>query len=285
MLKEKIITKISTNKLTFQPGGVSFDVTVINNSDDFATFQVELLADVAKPDSNSNWYMISPEVCTKKPPGDSTKFSVFISRVPRQGFVGLMTLTVRVFSLELPASEESRQVIRLVIPGEGVPAPQLDLPNKEFNRFPGERFQIPVSIESFNQRSSKVTLRFLGLDSSWLDYGSTRDLKLVPGAKVKEVFECQIPSQLAQAESKSYPFTIEAIALDAPSVRVDGILNLLPQGYIDFKYKSLINDSIKEDKLWNKFNLLVTNGYYTMIEGQGWINNDTNIGICGRSEH
>ena len=67
MLKEKIITKISTNKLTFQPGGVSFDVTVINNSDDFATFQVELLADVAKPDSDSNWYKISPEVCTKKP--------------------------------------------------------------------------------------------------------------------------------------------------------------------------------------------------------------------------
>ena len=281
MLKEKIITKISTNKLTFQPGGVSFDVTVINNSDDFATFQVELLADVAKPDSDSNWYKISPEVCTKKPPGDSTKFSVFISTIPRQGFAGLMTLTVRVFSLELPASEESRQVIRLVIPGEGVPAPQLDLANKEFNRFPGERFQIPVSIESFNQRSSKVTLRFLGLDSSWFDYGSIRDLKLAPGAKVKEIFECQIPSQLAQAESKSYPFTIEAIALDAPSVRVDGILNLLPQGYIDFKYKSLINDSIKEDKWWNKFNHYTTEEFSLEFDNQSNLVQSVTVNING----
>ncbi|MEL6463272.1 MAG: hypothetical protein AAFQ91_34540, partial [Cyanobacteria bacterium J06621_15] len=98
MLKEKIITKISTNKLTFHPTGVSFNVTVINNSDDFATFQVELLADVVK-DLNHSWYKISPEVCTKKPPGDSTEFSIFISKIPIQGFVGLMTLTVRVFSL------------------------------------------------------------------------------------------------------------------------------------------------------------------------------------------
>ncbi len=281
MLKEKIITKISTNKLTFQPGGVSFDVTVINNSDDFATFQVELLADVAKPESNSNWYKISPEVCTKKPPGDLTKFSVFISRIPRQGFAGLMTLTVRVFSLELPASEESRQVVRLVIPGEGVPAPQLDLPNKEFNRFPGERFQIPVSIESFNQRSSKVTLRFLGLDSSWFDYGSKKDLKLAPGAKVKEIFECQIPSQLAQAESKSYPFTIEAIALDAPSVKVDGILTVLPQGYIDFKYNNLVNDSIKEDKFWNKLNHYTTKEFSLEFDNQSNLVQSVTVNIQG----
>lgn len=281
MLKEKITTKISTNKLTFQPGGVSFDVTVINNSDDFATFQVELLADVAKPDSNSNWYRIFPEVCTKKPPGDSTTFSVFISKIPRQGFVGLMTLTVRVFSLELPASEESRQVIRLVIPGEGVPAPQLDLPNKEFNRFPGERCQIPISIESFAQRTSKITLRLLGLDSSWFDYGSARDLKLAPGAKVKEIFECQIPSQLAQAESKSYPFTIEAIALDAPSVKVDGILTVLPQGYIDFKYKSLIDDSIEENKWWNKLNHYTTQEFSLEFDNQSNLVQSVTVDIDG----
>ena len=95
MLKEKIATQISTNQLTLQPEGVSFDVTVVNNSDDFATFQVELLADVAKRGGNDNWYKISPDVCTKQPPGDSTRFSIQIHDVPVRGFVGLMTLTVR----------------------------------------------------------------------------------------------------------------------------------------------------------------------------------------------
>ena len=234
MLKEKIATKISANQLTLQPEGTSFDVTVVNNSDDFATFQVELLADIAKNTNRDDWYKISPDVCTKKPPGDSTRFSINIHDVPRRGFVGLMTLTVRVFSLELPASEESRQVVRLLVPGEGVPAPQLDLPNKQFNRYPGENFQIPVTLESFNQRSSKITLRIVGIDSSWLDYQHERDLQLPPTGKTKEFFECRIPSDLALAESKRYVFTIEAIALDAPIVKVEGVLTLLPQGYVDF---------------------------------------------------
>ncbi len=267
MLKEKIITKISTNQVTFHPTGVSFNVTVINNSDDFATFQVELLADIVK-DLNHSWYKISPEVCTKKPPGDSTEFSVFISNIPIQGFVGLMTLTVRVFSLELPVYEESRQVLKLHIPGEGVPAPQLDLPNKEFYRYPGENFQIPVSIKSFNKRASKVTLRILGLDASWCSYDNQRDLNLTSSMEIKEIFECQIPLQLAQAESKNYPFTIEAIMLDAPSVKVDGVLTVLPQGYIDFKYKNLLNDSVKKYKWWSKHKHYTTQKFSLEFDNQ-----------------
>ncbi|MGD1873314.1 MAG: hypothetical protein ACFB02_09710 [Mastigocoleus sp.] len=234
MLKEKIATKISANHLTLKPGGTSFDVTVVNNSDDFATFQVELLADIAKNSVGDDWYTISPDVCTKKPPGDSTRFSVHIHDVPRRGFVGLMTLTVRVFSLELPASEESRQVVRLLVPGEGVPAPQLDLPNKQFNRYPGESFQIPVTLESFNQRTTQITLRIVGIDSAWFDYRHERDLQIPPTGKTKEFFECHIPSDLTLAASKRYIFSIEAIALDTPVVKVDGVLTLLPQGYIDF---------------------------------------------------
>lgn len=253
MLKsqEKISTKIDTNQLEFQPGGVSFDVTVVNNSDDFATFQVELIADIAKGNIQDDWYKISPDVCTKKPPGDSTKFSIRIIDIPKRGFAGVMTLTVRVFSLELPPSEESRRVIRLLIPGDGIPAPQIELLNQEFNRYPGDVFQIPVSIESFSQRGSTITLRLNGLDLSWFPKGRERDLRLAGGGKIREVLECQIPNLLTLAESKNYAFTIEASQLDTAAVAVDGLIRVLPRGYVNFNCKKAIT-SLAEAELLNK---------------------------------
>ena len=235
MLNQLITTQISTKEITFEPGGepVSFDVNVVNNSDHFATFQVELLAAGAKTGKNSNWYNISPEVCTKKPPGDSTQFSIRIIDSPKPGFTGLMSVTVRVFSLELPSSD-SRLVIRLIIPGTGSAAPQIDLPNQEFKSYPGENLEISVFLESFNQRASKVTLRLLGLDSSWFPNGIEKRLLLSEGEKIKEVFECQIPSTV-EALSDRYTFTIEANQSEAPLVHVQGYLTVLPEGFIDFQ--------------------------------------------------
>lgn len=235
MLKELITTQISTKEIIFKPGGkpVSFDVTVVNSSDQFATFQVELLAAGAKTGKSAGWYTISPEVCTKKPPGDSTQFSIRIIDSPKPGFTGLMTVTVRVFSLELPSCD-SRLVIRLIIPGTGSAAPQLDLPNQEFKRYPGENLEIPVTLESLNQRASKVTLRLLGLDSSWFPDGIEKRLLLPAGEKIKEVFECHIPTT-AEALSDRYTFTVEANQPEAPLVHVQGYLTILPEGFINFE--------------------------------------------------
>lgn len=187
MLKEYILTQISTKEITFEPEGspASFDITVVNNSEQFATFQVELLAAGAKSGRSANWYNISPDVCTKKPPGDSTTFSVEITDVPKPGFTGLIKLTVRVFSLELP-SADSRQVIRLIIPGSGITPPKLDLPNPEFNRYPSESVQIPVSLESFNQRPSNITLRLLGIEEAWFPDGIEQRLILPAEEKQKQ---------------------------------------------------------------------------------------------------
>jgi WD40 repeat protein len=235
MLKELIFTNISTQEITLEPGGnpVSFDVMVVNNSDQFATFQVELLAAGAKTGKSANWYRVTPEVCTKKPPGDSTQFCITVLDSPKAGFTGLMTMTVRVFSLELPSSD-SRLVVRLIIPGTGAAAPQLDLPNEEFKGYPGEKFQIAVSLESYSPRATKVTLRLLGLDSSWFPEGTEKRLLLPVGEKIKEVFECQIPST-AEALSDRYAFTIEANQLEAPLVHVQGYLTVLPEGFINFE--------------------------------------------------
>ncbi len=239
-IKEKILTKIDTTQLEFKPEGVSFDVTVINNSDNFATFQVEVLADIAKGNFQADWYKISPDVCTKKPPGDSTKFSIRIIDIPKRGFAGVMTLTVRVFSLELPPSEESRQVIRLLIPGDGIPIPQIELLNEEFNYYPGESFQIPISIENLSQKASKITLRLNGLDLSWFPEGRQRDLRLSGNAKIREVFNCKIPDILTTAESKNYSFNIEVSQLNAATTSVNGIVRILPRGYVKLNCQTAV---------------------------------------------
>ncbi|AFZ01383.1 hypothetical protein [Calothrix sp. PCC 6303] len=274
--KEKILTKIDTNQLEFKLGGVSFDVTVINNSDGFATFQVELLADIAKGNISDDWYRISPDVCTKKPPGDSTTFTIRIIDIPKRGFAGVMTLTVRVFSLELPPSEESRQVIRLLIPGDGIPAPQIELLSQEFNRYPGEVFQIPISIESLSQKASKITLRLNGLDLSWFPKGRERDLRLPGGSKIREVFECQIPNDFILAESKHYDFTIEASQLDTTAVRVDGVVKVLPRGYVDFNCKKTI-PSLADVELPKKNRWLFWKQYLAIQEFSLEFDNQSNL--------
>jgi hypothetical protein len=74
-----ISTQISQKDLRFQPGGqpVSFEVKVINTSEQFATFQVKVLAAGVEATAGDYWYRLAPEVSAKTPPGDSTSFSMF----------------------------------------------------------------------------------------------------------------------------------------------------------------------------------------------------------------
>ena len=252
MLKEYILTQISTKEITFEPGGspASFDITVVNNSEQFATFQVELLAAGAVAGRSANWYSISPDVCTKKPPGDSTTFTVQITDVPKPGFTGLIKLTVRVFSLELP-SADSRQVIRLIIPGSGITPPKLDLPNPEFNRYPGESVQIPILLESFNQRPSNITLRLLGIDEAWFPDGIEQRVVLPAEEKTNICFDCQIPDML-NAPSDRYDFTIEAHQAESPVVSVQGALKILPQGYVEFNCLNTKQTIPQKPGLWEE---------------------------------
>jgi hypothetical protein len=102
---------------------------------------------VLTPDPGFAWYSLSPGVSAKKPPGDSTKFYVAIADTPVPGFVGIMNLTVRVFSLEL--RHEERLVVRLVVQeGFGSKLLKLDLPVQKFQAVPGELVKIPVRIHN-----------------------------------------------------------------------------------------------------------------------------------------
>ncbi|MGK7927793.1 MAG: hypothetical protein AB4290_21580, partial [Spirulina sp.] len=114
MKQKNVETYIVPGELVFKPGDkpASFAITAVNHSDRCAGFQIEVTAaGVDNASDRRNWYTISPEVSTKNPPGDSTKFQVTIIDTPIPGFVGLMNLTVRIFSLDLP--DEEREILRL----------------------------------------------------------------------------------------------------------------------------------------------------------------------------
>ena len=139
--------------------------------------------------------------------------------------------------------------------------------------------KFPVTLESFHQRTTKVTLRIVGLDASWFDHRHERDLQLPPTGKIKEFFECHIPSELAQAESKRYHFSIEAIALDSPVVKVDGILTLLPQGYIDFSCGELYSQDTGKQN-WLPFrNKTIEQRCVIQFDNQSNLIQDVNVEV------
>ncbi|MEO0488540.1 MAG: WD40 repeat domain-containing protein, partial [Cyanobacteria bacterium J06659_2] len=116
-----LTTVLSTQIVRFKPGGPpqQFDVAVQNHSPNFATLQLELLASGVNPTTTEAWYSLAPDLSAMIPTGDRTHFSVQILAVPPVpgGFVGTMTLTVRVFSPELRI--EDRQVVKLIVEGKG----------------------------------------------------------------------------------------------------------------------------------------------------------------------
>ncbi|RCJ19560.1 hypothetical protein A6770_05290 [Nostoc minutum NIES-26] len=229
-------TKISTQVLHFKPGGspVSFEVTVVNESNQFASFQLEIIAAGGSSSLGSNWYNISPAVSAKNPPGDTTKFYVTITDTPVAGFVGKMNLIVRIFSLEL--RDEDRQLLRLVVEVGTNSVPMLvELPVREFSAQPQTLIEIPVRVVNPGQIPTTVSLRFCGLNPQWLLDGVEKLLQVAPGAKVETSFLCQLPVP-EEVPTQAYSFTIEATHLNGlPSRSSEGVIKVIPGGFIDFQ--------------------------------------------------
>lgn len=233
MEKNIINTSISAKDLTLKPGNLPalFEVNAINNSDRFASFQIEILAAGAEASINQNWYLLSSEVSSKKPPGDFTQFLVKIIDSPLPGFVGQMNLTVRVFSIEL--QEENRQLVRLTVQeGTGGVALKLQLPVKEFQVYPQQQVKIPVQVYNPSYQPANAVLRLVGLAPTWL-IEEKQVLHLPPSERIEAVFLCQIPATI-QASSQQYTFSVEATVANHLSTRVEGSLFVLPQGIVQF---------------------------------------------------
>jgi len=235
---------VSKKKLTFIPDVSTnsteiphskdneFEVIVINESDKFASFQVELLTPGTDPNSNVKWYNVEPEVCVKKPPGDRTTFHIAITKAPIPAYETTIDLTLRVFSVEY-SSLYTAQNLRLTIekPRKSL---RVYLPIQDFNVYPGNAIEIPVLIYNLSPKFTEVTITCLGLETSWLHQGTKQRLQIEPGESEKIAFWCQ-PPQSPKTLSQIHNFIIEAkSATSRYSTREEGSLEVLPQGVVEF---------------------------------------------------
>ncbi|MGB3650716.1 MAG: hypothetical protein WBA41_05830, partial [Rivularia sp. (in: cyanobacteria)] len=225
---------LSTQSLIFRPTKppVSFEVTVNNDSDRFANFQLEVEASGEKRSSEYRWYRLEPEIAAAQPHGSSTKFQVFIFNTPIPGFVGTVNLTVRVFSPQL--GRERRLLLRLQIERDKSPnLISVELPVREFQVYPVNTVDILVRLRNMGQQPANVVLRFALIDSSWLTSSAERRLSINPGLQTEVTFQCQPPS-VVQAPSQNYPFSVEATSPNSYPANAEGNLEVLPVGFIKF---------------------------------------------------
>lgn len=280
MAENSIETEISTKEISFKPGDppAIFQVTAINKSNRFASFQVEIIAAGADPDRKSDWYTISPKVSAKQPPGDRTSFRVAITDTPIPGFVGIVNLTVRVFSLELP--NEQRELLRLILEmGTGSTPLKIDLPIRDFQVFPNNQIEVLVRVANPGQLAANAILKISELNLTWLSAGTERQLQLGAGKQAEIVFSCQIPD-VTQAASKIYPFIIEAIQSNGPPSKVGGTIEVLPMGFIEFQCNPKKHD-IPDKRPWipNWRSRPVT--YYLQFENKSNLYQQVSVEIEG----
>jgi WD40 repeat protein len=227
-----IDTTIFPSRLRLKPGGslATFEVTVINESNRFAAFQLEVLAPGYATDPDRNWYRTEPKISSKKPPGDRTLFSVTLIDAPVPGFIGRLELIVRVFSLEF--SEESRKSISVdVEPGESYLI--VELPAPRLQAYPRNPIDIPVRIYNPRRQISDVALNLVGLDSTWMPNGTFQQRQIPAGQQAIVHFRCQPPDPL-KAPCADYPFAIEVMPADGLAIKASGVLELLPAGFVEF---------------------------------------------------
>ncbi|MEC4817174.1 MAG: hypothetical protein SAK29_28480 [Scytonema sp. PMC 1069.18] len=234
MERSLINASLSTENLTFRRGSspVSFEVTVNNDSDQFANFQLEVSAPGENRSSGYSWYKLSPEVAAAQPHGSSTQFQVSIFDTPLPGFVGIINLTVKVFSPQL--RQQRRLLLRLNIEPDGGPTLlSVELPVRDFQVYPRNTVDIPVQVRNLGQQPINVTLRFAGIDPLWLVGGAERRLSIDPGTLGQVNFQCQPPS-VVQAPSQNYPFAITATGNNSVPAKGEGNLEVLPIGFVEF---------------------------------------------------
>ncbi|MBD2072895.1 hypothetical protein H6F86_03135 [Phormidium sp. FACHB-592] len=239
-MQKQIKTELSNRQVTLSAGQAmaTFDATVYNDSDRFASFQLKLLAAGALPDANKPWYRLTPSVSSKIPVGDCTRFQIEIFDLPpiAQQFRGAIDLTVEVTSRELE-NQYDRQPLRLLADGiqEQPPALTLTMPVQQAS--PGERLVIAAQVHNPTRSPLEATLRLSGLPDRWFPGGIQQTLLVVPGKPQTVTFECEMPPP-SQALSQVYPVALEATGR-FPTVTAMGQLHLLPAGAVRFTCEPL----------------------------------------------
>ncbi len=256
MSANQIGLEIPQKELSFKVGSStnSFPVVVINDSNQFASFQIELVAAGADTkEFDYEWYTISPDVSVKIPPGDLVEFVVSIIETPIAGFSGIMNITVKAFSIEL--REENREVLRINLQqGEGRSLLKLEIPSQKLQGLPLDQCEISVLVSNPSQQNTNVTLSCLNLPESWFLRGNVQQFQLKPGAQLITSFNCTLPFD-QDAIAKVYPFTISVSHTNGLSSQLQSSLEVLPKGSLSVgcPSKSQTIPMKRPWKLWWKF--------------------------------
>ncbi len=256
MSANQIGLEMPQKELNFKIGSEknSFPVVVINDSNQFASFQIDMVAAGADTQAiDYEWFTVSPDVSVKIPPGDLVEFVVSIIETPIPGFTGIMNITVKAFSIEL--REENRAVMRIILEeGAGRSHLDLDAPLYKIQATPLEDIEIPIVIGNPSRQNTNVTLTCLGLPDSWLPKGNIQQFPLKPGAKFKTSFLCRVPFDRG-AIAQLYDFNIAVSHTNGSSSESQCSLEILPKGSLEFvcSPKKQTIPAHRSWKLWWKF--------------------------------
>mgnify|MGYP006277353071 FL=1 len=181
-----------------------FKVKVTNNSQRFASFQVELSLDAnnwSLP-AQQKWYRIEPEVCAKKPPGAVTDFTITVEEAPTSDYGKVIPIYVRVFAIEYKDLQAIQRLeLKIHPPKQPV---KIHLPCEDLKVYPGDRLILPVVVSNLTQQSKNIRLKLSGrpdLENSeevsnqeehsspprvyvqpgWFEEGTEKELSIGPG--------------------------------------------------------------------------------------------------------
>ena len=235
MIQNKIGAQLSNNYIEFHFSGeppATCKVLVTNLSNQFASFRVDIIVAGADPNLERKWYLLSPEVSTKKPPGDTTEFGITVIDTPIPG-VAIINAVVQVSSLDF--NDIQRLSLRLKVhQGQELISLKLSLPSIHVLVYPRQIIAIPVGIYNTSQRSLDLLLRLKGINPTWFNQGVERRVLVGAGNRLENAFSCQ-PPIATQAPSGQYPFTIEALENNQSLTEIQGIIEVLPIGCVFFE--------------------------------------------------
>ncbi|MEM9004227.1 MAG: hypothetical protein AAGE59_11985 [Cyanobacteria bacterium P01_F01_bin.86] len=216
---------------TVEPGlrEDEFDVTVVNTTNCFASFQVELETEKKAPGQTGRWYEVEPEVGAKQPPGDRTTFHVTLLKAPIPAYDTRLTLTVNAFSVEVN-DIESNETVQVQI-GRPKKSLHAHLPFQEMTVYPGNRIKIPALIYNLSAEFVRITLRLRGVDPSWIQGGQDRIVQIESGGFTEELFWCHPPPS-AKSRHQTYNLVLEAVDSHSNTASDVAHLQVLPFGQV-----------------------------------------------------
>ncbi|WP_017302642.1 hypothetical protein [Nodosilinea nodulosa] len=148
--------ELSTKQIVFSPGdGHDFardkdvadpdlTVTVVNTTEHFVSFHLELEAEGQPPPSPATWYTVEPNVCTKKTPGDRTRFHVNLLKAPLPAYGTTLPLQIKIFSTELADLEAVETIyLKILRPTKDL---RVFFSLQDLSVYPGSRLKIPVLV-------------------------------------------------------------------------------------------------------------------------------------------